>query len=63
MQVYKDLLKSGYKSEPLKGGNGYRLTNGSEEIIFRSSNSGGYKNLDTFNKKINGQEINVHFKE
>lgn len=63
MKVYKELLKSGYKSEALKGGNGYRLTKGIEEIIFRSSNSRGYKNLDVFNKKINGKEVNVHFKE
>ena len=62
MKVYKSLLKSGYKSEELSSG-GYKLIKGEEQIIFRSSNSGSYKNLDTFTKKINGKQIDVYFKE
>ena len=62
MKVYKSLLKSGYKSEELSSG-GYKLIKEEEQIIFRSSNSGSYKNLDTFTKKINGKQIDVYFKE
>ena len=60
--VYNKLLKSGYKSEKLKNG-GYKLTKEGEQIIFRSSNSGGYKNLDTFSKKVEGKQVDVYFKE
>ncbi len=64
MKVYKNLLKSGYKATPLKNENGYKLVKGSETIIARGSKSGNTigKKIDTFTKKINGENISVFFK-
>jgi RHS repeat-associated protein len=61
-QVYYALLANGYKSQKMENG-GYKLIKDSEEIIFRASNSGKYKALDTFTKKVNGKNIDIFFKK
>ena len=61
MKVYKKLIKAGYKSEKLEKG-GYKLSKEGESIIFRSSKSGGYRNLDTFTKKEGNKNIDIFYK-
>jgi RHS repeat-associated protein len=46
-KVYNELIKSGFRVHS-KTANIKRLVRGSEEIIFRKSNSGGYGAFDTF---------------
>ena len=61
MKVFKKLIKAGYKSEKLEKG-GYKLSKGDENMIFRSSKSGDYQNLDTFTKKEGNKNIDIFYK-